>query len=380
MANIKFTIPLLPGIATLNVAEISLPVEKMVGKFLRSSAKPVLAGDFVAWCLRKILEDQYIKDNARGGWSKRYSEYGKFIFGDDNMYESLTVSGCVAEALVQYNKKFLNDSLTKGILPRLLSLKDFLKRRYNVKEGGFGLPTARPKRDERGISVKIRHTAWSVIALWYLQDLGVRDQETDKMLRIASGYIQKNLSSLNTDDEYALTYAVLHKILTTNTLADLVISPKKRRQGVLKTIEGILVDKFVLQYGSWDRDDVIKHPKVRIDNALSVLGPIQISSCIDSGCSEVLKTALNHLCEKSLRPAGDKMMALPYYEGGDPDIGATIELLWCIIKNQDVFKPKKGIVKKMMNFIVDPSNRKDNLRFAYPWNLSSALFLATKSE
>ena len=144
------------------------------------------------------------------------------------MYESLTVSGGVAEALVQYNKKFLNDSLkTKGILPRLLSLKDFLKRRYNVEEGGFGLPTDHPKRGSPGISVKMRHTAWAVIALWHLQDLGVCDQKTDEMLRNAGGYIQKHLGSLDTENEYALTYAVLHKLLTTNTLADFVISPKK---------------------------------------------------------------------------------------------------------------------------------------------------------
>ncbi len=378
MVGINFQIPI--GIGSINVAKIELPVEKIVGKFLTSNSKPKLAGELVAWCLRKVLEDQYTEGKSVGGWSKRYPEYGKFIFGDDNMYESLTVSGCVAEALVQYSKEFLNDSLTKGILPRLLLLKDYFKQRYNAKEGGFGLPTDRPMRGERGVIVKMRHTVWSVIALWYLQDLRVRDRETDEMLRNAGGYVQKNLGSLNTEKEYALTYAVLHKILTTNVLGDFVISPKEQQRGVLKRIEGILVDKFVPQYGSWDRNDVIKYPEVRIDNALSVLASIQISSCIDSECSEVLKTALGHMCEKSLMTLDDKTMALPFYEGGDPDIGATIELLWCITKNQKVFTPKKGVVKKMINFIVDPSNQKDNLEFAYPWNLSSVLFLATESQ
>ena len=379
MANTHFSLPLLPGPAGADVAEINLPPEKIVGKFLRSNAKPVLAGDFVAWCLRKVLEDQYTDGKSAGGWSKRYPEYGKFIFGDDNMYESLTVSGQIAEALIQYSDTFKNDHLKKAILPRLSLLKDYLKRHYDPEVGGFGLATTRKKRGPAGISTDIRHTAWVVIALWYLDKLGIKDSETDEMLRSAAGYINKILESREYIDKYALTYAVLHKILTTDGLSNIIMPDEPTHRSVLERIEAVLVNRYVNQYASWDEEDLMGDPIIGIDNALSVLVPIQISSCIDKKCAETLKTALHRMCEKSLITLDDETMALPFYKDGDPDIGTTIDLIWCIIKNQDVFIPKKGIVEKMINFIVDPSSRKGKLKFAYPWNLSSALLLATKS-
>ncbi|MCH7733568.1 MAG: hypothetical protein IIB44_13855 [Candidatus Marinimicrobia bacterium] len=48
------------------------------------------------------------------------------------------------------------------------------------------------------------------------------------------------------------------------------------------------------------------------------------------------KQALNLLCvnhKVRLILLGEKMMALPFYEEGEPDIGATIDLLWCTTKN-----------------------------------------------
>lgn len=383
MKNITVTISPLPPFVSLN---FELPVEKVVKSFLSLNTNPILAGDLVAWCLQKILSDQYTEGNAAGAWSKRYPEYIEFAYpakedrpNDISWHESITVSAQIAEALIQYSDIFQNDNLTKAILPRLHFLKDYLKRHYNPKDRGFGLASKGKKRGTTGISVDIRHTAWAVNTLWRLQQLRIRDTETDKMLRNASGYINDELESLNHSDQYALTYASLHKILTIEGLSSIIMVPGKLRLA-LRHIEGVLIEKFARQYGSWDPEDLISNPKLSIENALLVLNPIQISSCIDSECSEIIKSSLCHMCEKSLIKLDDNTMALPFYEGGEPDIGATIELLWCIIKNQNVFKPEKGVVKKMINFIVDPSNRKDNLKFAYPWNLSSVLLLATEPK
>ncbi len=303
--------------------------------------------------------------------------YNGYIPSGVSWRESITISAQIAVALTQYSSKFPNEDLAKTISQRLILFKDYLKRHYSVELGGFGLATGGKYRGSPGISVDIRHTAWAVIALWYL---GAQDSEIKEMFYGSTRHISSKIESdCFTIDKYALTYAALHQILTTNKLSSVIMPSVQSCRSAQKRIEGILVDRFVHEYKSWDADDLRDDPRVSIDNALNVLGPIQISSCIDSECSKVLKVALNHLCE-SLQPVGNKMMALPFCEEGEPDIGATIELLWCITNNQNVFKPKRNIAKKMINYIVDPSRQENNDKFAYPWNLSSALLLATKSQ
>lgn len=67
--------------------------------------------------------------------------------------------------------------------------------------------------------------------------------------------------------------------------------------------------------------------------------------------------ALNQLCENNLKSVGDKVIALPFYGDGESDIGETIELLWCIIRDRNVFKLEKKKLKKITNCIANPSTR-----------------------
>jgi len=380
MVKISISIPL--GIGSINVVEFELPVEKIIGKFLSFNTKPILAGNLVAWCLKRILDDQYTEGNADGAWAKRYPEYIECFFkGKENIpsdvswHESITISAYIAEALTKFISKFPDDNLTKAILPRLNILKNYLKRHYNPEFKGFGLATRGKYKGPPGISVDNRHTVWAMITLWYL---GIEDRETNEILHNAAEFIANKLNPFTLNEKYTLTYAAFHKLLSMKGLSSIVMPSEKLRHSALKRIEGAIVDMYVHQYGSWDPDDLLDDPKICIRNALCVLKPIQISSCMDEECSEVLHKALDHICEKSLITLDEKTMALPFYEGGEPDIGVTIELLWCLIKNRDVYKPKKEVIKKMINFIADPSNQKENLGFAYPWNLSSVLLLATK--
>ncbi len=382
MVKIKIA-PNLFGLG-LDIAEINLPVEKVVGKFLSLNAEPKLAGELVAWCLRKVLDDQYTGGNADGAWAKRYPAYIEWLFeGKENIpsgvswHESITISAHIAEALTKFINKVPDDNLTKMILPRLNILRNYLKRHYNPEFKGFGLNTGGKYRGSPGISVDNRHTVWAMMALWYL---GIEDDETNEILHNAAEFIANKLNPFTLDEKYTLTYAAFHKLLSTKGLSSVVIPSEKLRHSALKRIEGAIIDKYVPQCGSWDPDDLLDDPKIHITNALCVLEPIQISSCIDKECSEVLQKALDHMCEKNLITLDDKTMALPFYEGGEPDIGVTIELLWCLVKNRDVYKPKKEVMKKMANFVSDPSSQKENLGFAYSWNLSSVLLLATKQE
>ena len=381
MKNVTFTVSALPPFVSLN---FELPIEKVTKSFLSQNTDPILAGDLVSWCFQKVLADQYTEGSAAGAWGKRYPEYIEWLFdGKENIpsdvswHESITISAHIAEALTQFISKCPDDNLTKAILPRLNILRDYLKRHYNSEFKGFGLATGGKYKGPPGISVDNRHTVWAIIALWYL---GIKDGETNEILHNAAEFIANKLNPFTLDEKYTLTYAAFHKLLSMKGLSSVVMPSEKLRRSALKRIEGAIIDKYVPQYGSWDPDDLLDDPKIHITNALCVLEPIQISLCIDKECSEVLQKALVHMCEKNLITLDKKTMALPFYIGGDPDIGVTIELLWCLIKNRDVFKPKKGVIKKMVNFIADPSNQKENLVFAYSWNLSSALLLATKSE
>ncbi len=384
MTNINFSIPISQGPKEGSVRRFGLPAEDVIGTFLSSNAEPALAGDLVSWCLQKILEEQYSEGGPKGAWAECYPEYMKFLFGRDtppdvSWRESITISGQIAEALICYSNIAKNEIFKKVIISKLALFSDYLKKHYNSEVGGFGLDARGKIRPGSEINVDIRHTAWAVITLWYLKKAGIEDEKTEEMLVKAVRYIKQRLTSSGYIDKYALTYAVLHKILTTNELSNIIMPNESSRRSVIRHIEVVLIDRFMGEYASWDPDDLMADDRISIDNALSVLSPIQISSCIDKKCVEILKTALNHLCERCLIPIGKEMMALPFEEGGKPDIGATIELLWCIIKNQGAFKPKKGVVKKLINFIVDPSSRKGKLKFAYPWNLSSVLLLAIKS-
>ncbi len=63
MAYYQFLIPVLLGVG-LNIEKFDLSVEEFVGEFLLSYGKTKLTGELVAWCLRKVLEDQYTENKS----------------------------------------------------------------------------------------------------------------------------------------------------------------------------------------------------------------------------------------------------------------------------------------------------------------------------
>ena len=45
--------------------------------------------------------------------------------------------------------------------------------------------------------------------------------------------------------------------------------------------------------------------------------------------------------------------------------------------DQDVLEVKNEIIKRMSNFVVDPSFRKGKLKYSYPWHLASVFHVAS---
>lgn len=222
--------------------------------------------------------------------------------------------------------------------------------------------------------MSLRHSMWAVLALW---ELGATDSELMEMLRDTGRYIVNEIEQLNLDRERAITCAVLHKLLTTDGVRSILVFQEAHRQAVIKRIESVLVERFDSSYGSWDIDRDIPET-AGIDNALFVLTSVNARACIDNECVKVFQTAVKPLCNSCLVGIDENTLGLPFYDGGIPDIGASLQLLWIIYQNRELVDVKKKVINQLLNFVIDPSSRDNASDFAYPWHLASALCLSSE--
>src|SRR4030042_4911570 len=275
--KISFSISPFPPFVSLN---FDVPFEKLIGGLFRSKAKPMLAGELVAWCLQAVLNDQFTDGDVTGAWSIKYPEYIGFLYHKGNIppeisvRDSITISAWVAIALNKYHLAFPHGDVAKVILPRLDLLKTYLKRRYNSKIKGFGLTTSAKIRGPVGIHVDPRHTAWAILTLW---ELGFSDIETNKMLTDSGSYLMSELNSLS-PNEYAVTYAALHRLLSTQGVSSIITLSDLTRNAIMKRLESYIIEKYDSKYMSWDLEpDNIE--RTRMDYAFDVLMSMRIASC-----------------------------------------------------------------------------------------------------
>lgn len=330
--------------------------------------------DLISWCNEVILNDQFTTGDARGAWSKKYPRYLDFVYGgtlpsDIGIRDTISYSAWIAIALRHYLTILADNEKANRISKKLVLLQDYLRRHYQ-ESGGFGL-TKRPKsRTPSGIDVDLRHTCWAMITLW---ELGTHDQVTNRMLQESGRYVLSEMDKLNRKPERAITYAVLHRLLSTERLCQTVIASDEVRSRELKNIEGIVIDKLDRITGTWD----FEHDPLRratIDNALIVLYAMPANSCIDSDCSKALSLAIARICELKLIETGVGAFGLPFYEGGEADIGASLLLLYILKRDQKTLRELKGYVEPLRNFVSNPANR-DELKLFAPWYLAAAFHL-----
>lgn len=332
----------------------------------------------INWCISHILNDQFDTGDAAGAWSKKYPEYLKFLYGENGLpddisiRDTITFSAWIAIALKHYTKIVSDNNTALLISSRLHLLKNYLERHYDEDFGGFGL-MARPKsRTPISIEVDLRHTCWAMFILWELE---FNDAHTDKMLKQAGSYVHARINSMIPEKERAITYAVLHKLLCTEGLSNTVFLPEGLRRKFKKRIETILVEKFDSFNGSWDLD-FESAERASIDNALFILYTIPLSSCDDNHFIETLRCAVSYLCDLRLIQLNPTTSALPFFEKGKPDIGATLLLLYILIRDQAFLPGLQQHVNSLIEFVKTESTRLTDNKFAYPWQLAMALHLS----
>jgi hypothetical protein len=335
------------------------------------------ATDFNDWCINLLLKDQFTEGDATGAWSRRYPDYLKFLYGqheipgDISVRDTISYSAWIANALQYYARAALDQKKARLIFTKLYLLRDYLRRHYHKEVGGFGLATRPKSRGPVGIEVDLRHTCWAMLTLWQFES---GDALTDEMLRRAGAHVRSQLQRLDQARERAITYAVLHRLLTAKGLSEIVLLSETSRRAVLKRIESILVERFDRVHGSWDLEfDPVE--RCGIDNALFFLYTVTPESCIDPDCTQTLKLAATHLLEANLITLDDRTSAIPFYEGGEPDIGATVLLLYILKRNQVVFSESDDILHQLAGFIKNEENHSKYAEFAYPWHLAAALYL-----
>jgi hypothetical protein len=340
--------------------------------------KPLLGqNELITWCVEQILQDQFTTGDAAGAWSKRYPSYLNFIYGEDGIpsdvcvRDTISYSGWIASALKHYASTSLAREQAQAIDQRMRFLRDYLVRHYEKDVGGFGL-TARPRsRKPTGVEVDLRHTCWAMLTLW---ELGSSDHYTDHMLRHSGSYVFSQLEALDPRKERAITYAVLHKLIATDNLSHVVMLGEKSRRTALRRIENILVEKLDNIAGNWDSEfDPLE--RAGIDNTLIVLYAVPAGSCIDPDCVQAVTLATTRLCESKLVMLPSGMLAAPFYEGGEPDIGASLLLLYILNRDQHALPDLNEHKSSLVHFVKSPESRERYVKFAYPWYLAASLYL-----
>jgi hypothetical protein len=340
------------------------------------SLEKVLTGErgLISWCTELILNDQFAVGDAAGAWSEKYPEYLEFVYGnrlpgDIGVRDTISYSTWIALALKRYVNTDLRPNEVLLINGRLRLLQEYLIRHY--KNGGFGL-TSRPKSvNPVDIDFDLRHTCWAMIALW---ELGVSDARVEKMLQRAGRRVLSEMDKLKPRKERAITYAVLHRLFSTDVLSHSLTLTERSRRQKLKRIESVLIDKFDPRSGTWD----CEHDPLRratIDNAFIVLYAMPAKHCVDSDCVETLKEAITGLCTSKLLKLKSGKSALPFHERGEADIGASLLLLYILTRDGDELGTLQHYRKGLLKFVTDPESRKSPGHFACPWYVASALHL-----
>lgn len=379
MKKLKLSLSPLPPFVDIS---IDIPLENFAQGFFRQSAETFHVGELVLWCLKQILSDQFSDGDAAGAWSRRYEAYMHFVYGsqetlpgDMAIRDSISYSGLIAYALNNYRKKYPNEPLSKLIFQRLQMLETYLYRHYNSKLGGFGLARINT-RNERSVVVDLRHTIWAVLTLW---EFGQHNSRSNEVLRNVGAYLNDELRSLDPQNERGITFAVFHRLLTTIGASSLLIIPEISRTSYAERLENLLVQKFDESYGSWDLD---RDPAdtAGIDNALFVLSTMELDKCTNKRCLDALQLAVERLCKGGLIDVSDEQAALPFIAGGEPDIGATLSLLWILWRDRRLLVEYRETMRRLLNFVLNPAHQNCPGNFAYPWHLASALLLLSSPE
>ena len=363
----KFSISVSPMPPFLAL-KIELPSEVVVGKRLRRVVTLEDGAAAVATVVELLLADQYTDGDALGAWSRAYPGYLHHVFGgeipvDVSLRESITCSSWIARGLYALTVTARPNDLALAIQQRIDSFILYLLKHQDEATGGFGIRGRPTSRGGGHVSVDFRHTSWAMLSLIRF---GGQNATIDERLGRAAAFIRSNTQMLL--NERAITYAVLHQLLSTDVLGHLVFPQEKTRHAMLKTIEANLVKAFDSRYGSWDTD---KDPPARsaIDNALFVLHSVPIANCLDSECAEVMRSSYEKLMQYM------QGAALPFDLDGGPNVGATAMFAFLLTENRRELGVMESDIDRLTARVVREVTT-SSAPLGYPWHLAQFLRIA----
>lgn len=354
-----------------------VPLHSLVPSRFFSRKKPELAADLIAWCITRILNEQFDVNSGdvSGAWSNRYASAVQAFFGNEapeyfSKKESITYSCWIASGLAKYRSQLADPELALTIRSRLEHFLDYLTRHQDAETKGFGLARVVQKLREEYTIIEpdLRHSATAVSALWHLDPT---DHEATSVFATASCYLTQQLRQLTDQDQRGITYASLHGLIVGERTLAMPATYESRCRAV---IERGLVRSFDHDECSWDLD---RDPsRLRIDNALFVLRTIAPDSSISRELRSCLQRSVDWLCDDCLQETEDKQTGLPMAVDEDPDLGPSIQLLYILSRFGGILDINQSRLDSTYRFVVNPSTREHYARFAYAWDLASALELA----
>jgi len=126
--KVQFSAAAVPQFANLKYFhELALP---NIGR--DRPCKP--SGELLAFSLRAVLADQFDDGVEMGAWSRKYSQYIHFLYGDTlpgdvSTKDTITFSAIIAEHLVRFSTLPLPEHLHVVIQNRLQHLEAYLLSR-----------------------------------------------------------------------------------------------------------------------------------------------------------------------------------------------------------------------------------------------------------
>ncbi len=331
--------------------------------------------ELTLWCYQKIKDDQFLEGEPKGAWSKRNYEYVEFLYGDEGIpegktyRESITISSIIAKALFTYSTKSLKGNNGVNLSLRLL-YEYLLRQRYETdKKCGFGL-TVRELKSEK-ISVSFNHTIRAVSALLEFQN---RSQELENILRKTGMYIKGIIEDGELKNQKSIGLSSFHYLLCLKDAHSILPFSQEKIKSYKKKIEILLNRQYQKEYLSWDIDQN-SYERESIDNALYVLSDVNMSLCNDNDLLASLIDAVENL-NQLLIDVDEECCALPFYQNGVADLGATIQFLWILLKNETILKPEISVIRRLFNFILMAKDHEEYItNQAYPWFLSSIFLI-----
>lgn len=376
MEKVTLSISPLPPFVAINV---DIPIEKIVKGYQQLSSKHYDLALTLNWALEKVLQDQWTEEDtdAVGSWSIRYPEYLSFFYhpkplpNDISFKDTISFSAWIVRPLLSFIKYNKDVKLKNAILPRIYHYKEYLINHFDKKKGGFGLTRYSSDRVKK-LALDIRHSAWALLTLVDLKDV---DYSINEELFTRTGkYLLNEFQDIDEPEERASTYAVMHQIITNEKTKILVSLNEHECIRIQKSIELALINKYDKYYSSWDLEIKDKN-RIKIIMAVFILMSMDIDKIVEDELSELVLEAIDTVISYMIRLDNDKM-ALPFVEGGNADIGITIQFFSILTKNKSLSEKYKKIINCLANYIFDSKTINTDFQFAYPFHISQIFYYA----